>query len=218
MKKYYFLIAILSSLSLLFSCSKEMSNEGEGPESPTGTCDYAPYTTGSSFSYINVNRAKDTISYTLTVSEDTTINGNVYKKIGNDSVFTCSGCESGVYTQVASILTFQGYQADNLELTYLKDNVPAGTTWQDTITVTNDGVTSTGILEFTVLQKDFTKTVNGQDFAEVIAIKMDAFAIVFNNPIPVGTISTSYYGKGVGLIEADQLQDTTRITAYAIQP
>ena len=58
----------------------------------------------------------------------------------------------------------------------------------------------------------------GEAHAEVIAIKMDAFAIVFNNPIPVGTISTSYYGKGVGLIEADQLQDTTRITAYAIQP
>jgi hypothetical protein len=218
MKKGCFLITMLSALLLLFSCSKEMSDEGEAPGSPASPCDYAPYTTGSSFSYINVNRAKDTINYTLTVSGDTTINGNVYKKLGNDSVFTCSNCENGVYTQVASILTFQGYQADDLELTYLKDDAPAGTSWQDTISVTNNGITSTGILEFTVLRKGFTKTVNGKDFSDVIAVQMDAIAIVFGNPIPVGTISTSYYGKGVGLIEADQLEDTTRLTAYAIQP
>ncbi|MDR6566265.1 hypothetical protein SAMN05660461_4149 [Chitinophaga ginsengisegetis] len=218
MKKRYFLIAILSMVTLLFSCSKEMSNEGEGTQPSNSNCEYAPYTNGSSFSYINVNSAKDTITYTLTVSEDTTINGIVYKKVGNDSVFTCSNCKDGIYTQVASILTFQGYSADSLELTYLKDNVPAGTSWKDTITVNNGGVTTSGILEFTITEKDITKTVNGKNYASVIAVKMDAYAIVFGNPVSVGTISTSYYGKGVGLIEADQLHDTTTIVSYTIKP
>ncbi|WP_089890326.1 hypothetical protein [Chitinophaga arvensicola] len=218
MKKHYFLIAILFMVTALFSCSKEMSTEGEGNLPPTSHCDYAPYTNGSSFSYINVNRSKDTVAYTLTVSEDTTINGILYKKVGNDSVFTCSNCKDGIYTQVASILTFQGYSADDLKLTYLKDNVPVGTMWQDTITVSNGGASTSGILEFTVMEKDITKAVNGKDYASVIAIKMDAYAIVLGNPVSVGTISTSYYGKGVGLIEADQLQDTTRIVSYTLQP
>jgi hypothetical protein len=216
MKQLHSLLAILTVSMLLISCSKEMSREGDLP--PANTCDYSPYTTGSSFSYRNVNRSKDTVNYTLTVSGDTTINGNVYKKVTNDSVFTCSNCKDGIYTQVASIPTFQGYKADDLQLTYLKDNVPVGTTWSDTISVSNGGVTSSGILQFTVTQKDITKTVNGQDYAQVIAVKMDAFALVLNNPVAVGTISTSYYGKGVGLIEADQLQDTTTITAYILKP
>ncbi|PSL49241.1 hypothetical protein CLV51_101571 [Chitinophaga niastensis] len=216
MKQLHALLAILTVSALLFSCSKEMSRAGDTP--PVSTCDYAPYTTGSSFSYMNVNRSKDTVKYTLTVSGDTTINGNVYKKVTNDSVFTCSNCKDGIYTQVASILTFQGYRADDLQLTYLKDNVPAGTTWSDTISVTNGGITSSGILEFTVTQKDITKTVNGKDYTQVIAVRMDAFALLLNNPVSVGTISTSYYGKGVGLIEADQLQDTTTITAYILKP
>lgn len=217
MKNRYFLIAILASMSLLFSCSKEMSREDNNTP-PASNCDYAPYTKGSSFSYMNVNSAKDTIRYTFTVSGDTTINGNVYKIVGNDSVFTCSNCKDGIYTQVASILTFQGYSADDLRLTYLKDNAPAGTTWKDTITVSNGGATSSGILEYTITQKGITKNVNGKDFAEVIAVRMDAYAIILNNPVSVGTISTSYYGRGVGLIEADQLTDTTTILGYTLLP
>lgn len=218
MENRYFLIAILFAATLLFSCSKEMSREGDGALPPTSTCDYAPYTTGSSFSYMNVNSAKDTIRYTFTVSGDTTINGNVYKIVGNDSVFTCSSCKDGIYTQIASILTFQGYSADDLKLTYLKDNVAAGTTWRDTITVSNGGASTSGILEFTVTQKGVTKTVNGKDYAEVIAVRMDAYALILNNPVSVGTISTSYYGKGIGLIEADQLHDTTTMLSYTLQP
>lgn len=218
MKKGFFCTAILSIAVLLFSCSKEMSNEGDGNSPPLGNCEYAPYTNGSVFSFININSSKDTIKYNFTVSGDTTINGNVYKIVGNDSVFTCSNCKTGIYTQVASILTFQGYKADDLKLTYLKDNVPAGTTWRDTITVNNGGTNTSGILEFTLLQKGITKVVNGKNYASVIAVRMDAYAIVLGNAIPVGTISTSYYGRGVGLIEADQQRDTTLLVSYTLKP
>ncbi|MFY0253094.1 hypothetical protein ACDQ55_03985 [Chitinophaga sp. 30R24] len=219
MKKYPFLITI----SVLFiitqlSCSKEMSQENNGSQPPPGTCDYAPYTVGSTFSYININNTNDTTHFTFTVSGDTTINGIVYKKMGNDSVFTCSNCASGEYTQIASILTFQGYEANDLQLTYLKDNVVAGTSWKDTITVNNGSVSSTGILEFTITATGMTKSVNGEDYTDVIAVRTDAYALVSDNTIPVGTLFTSYYGKGIGLIEMDKEEDTTRLVSYDLQP
>jgi hypothetical protein len=217
MKNFYLYIGAFILAIIIFSCSKEKSQEGDSITTPAAGCDYAPYTTGSSFSYINISN-NDTSDYTLTVTGDTTINGTTYKKVGNDSVFICSACEDGVYTQVANLLTFQGYKANDLKLTYLKDNVPAGANWRDTITVSNGSVSTTGVLEFTITEKDVKKTVNGKEYENVIAVRMDAFAIVLNNPVPVGTISTSYYGKGIGLIEADQEQDTTKIVSYTINP
>ncbi|RFS23344.1 hypothetical protein DVR12_10020 [Chitinophaga silvatica] len=216
MRNLYLFVLACVIASFISSCSKEKSQEGESVISPT-PCAYAPYTPGSTFNYENISNT-DTINYTLKVGGDTTINGKTYKTVGNDSVFICSGCKDGIYTQVANLLTFQGYQADDLELTYLKDNVSAGASWQDTITVSNGSISTTGVLEYTVTEKDVSKTVNGQEFEHVIAVRMDAFAVILNNPVPVGTISTSYYSKGVGLIEADQEQDTTRIVSYTIAP
>lgn len=217
MKNRYLYIGAFILACLISSCSKEESQEGGSITTPATNCAYAPYTAGSTFSYINISNS-DTSDYTLTVVGDTTINGATYKKVGNDSVFLCSGCDNGVYTQVANLLTFQGYHANDLKLTYLKDNVPAGGSWQDTITVNNGTISTTGILEFTVTEKDISKTVNGKEYENVIAVRMDAYAIILNNPVPVGTISTSYYSKGVGLIEADQEQDTTKIVSYVLNP
>jgi hypothetical protein len=209
-------MAVISA-TIFASCSKEESAEGESVPIPATACDYAPYTPGSTFNYMNVSQG-DTMNYTLTVGGDTTINGTTYKVVGNDSVFICSTCKDGVYTQVANLLTFQGYQANDLQLTYLKDNVAAGTTWQDTITVNNGTVSTTGILEYTITETNGSKTVNGKEYEDVIAVRMDAYALLLGNSVPVGTVSTSYYGKGVGLIEADQEQDTTRIVSYSLQP
>ncbi|NSL89499.1 hypothetical protein [Chitinophaga solisilvae] len=214
MTRFHSLFLFLAGCILLLSCSKEMSTEGPS----AGTCEYAPYTNGSSFSYINVNKTKDTISYTLTVEGDTTINNTRFKKIGDDSVFICSDCKDGIYTQIASLLTFQGYKADNLLLTYLKDNSLKGDSWNDTVTISNGTVSTTGILRHTIIDKGISKTVYGKAYAEVIAVKLDAYAIVLNNPVPVGTVSTSYYAKGVGLIEADQSGDTIKLTSYTLKP
>ncbi|WP_143308570.1 hypothetical protein [Chitinophaga vietnamensis] len=213
MKSLYYLGTILLSCLLLFSCSKEMSREGTGPVS---TCDYAPYTQGSTFTYLNFNQAKDSATYTLTVDGDTTINGNVYKKLRDDSVFMCSGCKDGTYSQVASIMSFQGFKASDLRLNYLKDFLPAGSVWKDTITASNGTIATTGVLQYTILGKGAGKTVNGKAYTDVITVQMEAAAIVGGNPVPVGILSTSYYAKGVGLIEADQAQDTTILLSYRI--
>jgi hypothetical protein len=214
MKHLHALFLFLAGCTLLIACSKEMSHEGTG----FPTCDYAPYTTGSSFSYIDVTQTRDTTAYTLTVSGDTTINGATYKIVGDDSVFFCSSCKDGIYTQIASILTFQGYKADSLQLTYLKETAPMGSSWSDTVTISNGALTSKAILQHTITQKGVTKTVNGKNYLDVIAVKLDAFAIVLNNPVPIGTISTSYYAKGIGLVEADQAEDTIKLVSYILKP
>lgn len=214
MKHLHALFLFLAGCTLLIACSKEMSNDGTG----FPTCDYSPYTTGTSFSYIDVNKTQDTISYTLTVSGDTSINGTSYKIVGDDSVFFCSSCKDGIYTQIASILTFQGYKADSLKLTYLKENAPLGGSWSDTVTVSNGNLTTKAVLQHTITQKGATKTVNGKNYLDVIAVKLDASAIVLNNPVAIGTISTSYYAKGIGLIEADQADDTIKLVSYILKP
>ncbi|SKA16778.1 hypothetical protein SAMN04488128_1021273 [Chitinophaga eiseniae] len=214
MKHLHVFFLFLAGCALLIACSKEMSHDGTG----FPTCDYAPYTTGSSFSYIDVNLTQDTLAYTLTVSGDTTVNGNTYKMVGDDSVFFCSSCKDGIYTQIASIFTFQGYKADSLQLTYLKETAAMGSSWSDTVTISNGTLTTKAVLQHTIVQKGVTKTVNGKNYPDVIAVKLDASAIVLNNPVTIGTISTSYYAKGIGLIEADQADDTIKLVSYILKP
>ncbi|NIG52354.1 hypothetical protein [Chitinophaga sp. Cy-1792] len=191
-----------------------MSTENDGPSSK---CEYAPYTQGSAFTYLNINQSQDSTTYTLTVNGDTTINGNNYRKLGDDSVFMCSGCTDGTYTQVASLLSFDGYTASDLRITYLKDFLPLGSTWSDTINVTNNGISTTAYLQYTITEKGTSRVVNGIAFTDVIAVQMDASASVLSSTMPIGTLSTSYYARGVGLIEADQAQDTTRLIKYNIK-
>ncbi len=207
------LVAISLCAFLLFSCSKEMSTE---TDSPNNSCSYAPYSQGSSFTYLSVNQSKDSTTYTLTVNGDTTINGNVYRKIGDDKVFMCSGCTNGVYTQIASILSFDGYKAADLRLTYLNDFLPVGSSWTDTISVKNDSTTSTAVLQYTIMEKGGNRMVNGKGYTDVITVQTDASATVMNTLLPLGTISTNYYAKGIGLIESDQSQDTTTLVGYTL--
>ncbi|HVI45920.1 MAG TPA: hypothetical protein VM802_13680 [Chitinophaga sp.] len=216
MKRIHRILLLFAAAGLvLTSCSKEMSKEGDAPQ---GTpCEYAPYTNGSSFSFLNISQAGDTQRYTLTVSGDTTINGVTYKKVGDDNVFTCSSCKDGIYTQIAS-LTFQTYKADDLQLTYLKDNVAPGASWSDTITVKDGANTTTGILQHTVTGKGITKRVLNKDFLDVIVVRTDAFALLSGNTVPAGNVSTSYYAKGIGLVEADQPQDTIKLVDYILKP
>ncbi|MCW3462353.1 hypothetical protein [Chitinophaga nivalis] len=214
MKHLYPLLILLMG-TLLVACSKETSKDG--PQ--FGNCEYAPYTIGSSFSYSNIkNDSKDTFNYTLTVSGDTTIRGTTYKKIGDDSVFTGSNCKDGVYTQIASMPTYQGGRADDLKLTYLREYMPQGSIWLDTIKIVNAQDTSTGILLYTILDRGITKAVNGKNYLEVISVRTDAYSVMHGGPVPAGTIATRYYAKGVGLIEEDKPTDTTRITSYILKP
>lgn len=208
-------ISLVAAL-LISACKKEKSKEGNTPP-VKGTCDYAPYTAGSTFTYENINNKKDTMRYTLTVGGDTTVNGVKYVRLGNDSTHTFIRCNEGDYVQIADALRFQDYIASDLKTTYLKDYPAIGNSWNDTVEVSDGTRTVAAIIKYTISQKGISKTVLGRNFADVITVRVDGFALVLGNPVSVGTIGTVYYAKGTGMIETDADGDTTRLKSFSIK-
>lgn len=215
MRYSYLLIPAIAGFILMMACKKEKSQEDQAP--PASACDYAPYTDGSTFDYENVDTSEDTLRYTLTVAGDSVINDTTFKKLSDGSTTTYSACNNGNYVQMASNITFEGFTAGDIKTTFLKDNVMVGASWSDTIPVTMSSVTLSAILRYTITAKDAVKSVYSQEFKSVIGVKLDAVVIVDGTPIPVATISTNYYAKGVGLIQADRATDTTRLKSYTIK-
>lgn len=209
------LIVLSGTLITLFSCKKEKSQEGEAE---VEMCSYAPYYNNSSFSYQAVSSSGDTTEYSLLVTGDSIVNGLKYKVLVNDTdgSVLLSRCDDGVYTQTATDLVIQGYSADKVLTTYLKDDVRAGSSWLDTFSVVTPLGNAKLELKYTITQKNFTKPVLADTFANVISVRMDGSANIGGVPLDLGRIATTYYAAGVGLIEIDRDGDTTRIISYNI--
>ncbi len=215
-QKYFWPLAVISGLILWAACKKEVSREGEPPVT---TCSYAPYTTGSVYNFENVNNStKDTTRFSVNITGDTIINGLVYKKLASDTATTYDHCDNGSYHQMVRGISYEGYTADSVMSIYLKDNVPAGSSWSDTVTVKNGADQETVYLTYTVMQKGIVKKVYDLDFTEVIGVRLSASVKVLGIPVSLGALATNYYAKGVGLIEIDQPTDTTRLRDYNIEP
>jgi len=218
-QKHCWLLAVSGCL-LLWACKKELSREGEEPP-VVSTCSFAPYTTGSTFTYSQVNAASllDTTYFTMTVTGDSVINGQNFRKLTTDTATTYDRCDgAGNYYQLVQGLSFEGYTADSIVSTYLKDNVSKGASWTDTVTVRNGSDEQTVILTYTVKQKGIQKTISGLDFTNVIGVALSASVKILGTTLSLGTVATNYYAEGVGLIEIDQAEDTTRLHDYNINP
>ncbi|HEU4552577.1 MAG TPA: hypothetical protein VFS25_07080 [Chitinophaga sp.] len=206
------------SLLLLWACKKELSREGEVPP-VVSTCSYAPYTAGSVFNYDHINSSNplDTGFFTVTVTGDSTINGQTFRKLTSDTATTYDRCDgNGNYYQLVKGLSFEGYTADSIVSVYLKDNVNTGASWTDTVTVRKGSDAQTVILTYTVTQKGVQKSIYGLDFTNVIGVALSASVKFLGTTISLGTVATNYYAEGVGLIEIDQAEDTTRLRQYSI--
>ncbi|GAA0531677.1 hypothetical protein [Chitinophaga japonensis] len=215
--KYFWPLVITGSL-VLGACKKEKSREGDAPLPPVSTCGYAPYTDGSVYNYENVNaQTSDTTRFTVTVTGDSLISGISYKKLASDTATTYNRCDNGSYYQMVKGISFEGYTADSVMSIYLKDNVAIGSSWTDTVVVRDGADEQTVILTYSITQKGATKRVYDLDFTDVIAVKLDASVRILGTPVSLGTLVTNYYAEGVGLIQADQAQDTTRLRSYNIQ-
>lgn len=103
----------------------------------------------------------------------------------------------------------------------LKDNLPAGGTWTETLsqTTTIEGlpplpstVESTG----TIVEKDITMTVNGVEYTNVIAVKIVQDSL--------GEITESYFwfAKNIGIIKSrtyiasEPYDETVELTSYTV--
>ncbi|WP_295126336.1 hypothetical protein [uncultured Chitinophaga sp.] len=210
------LLLVLTGAGLIFfACRKETSQEGPSNET---LCGYAPYYTGSFFSYTATTTDGDVSSYTVSVLGDSTVDALKYKVLQTDAdgSILLARCNNGVYTQTASEVDVDNYDAEQIVTTNLKDNVRAGSSWVDTISVETPLGDARLELKYTITQKDFDKVVLVETFKKVIAVRTDASVVIAGLPIDLGTLGTSFYALNVGLIQIDTESDTTQIYSYNI--
>lgn len=144
-----------------------------------------------------------TVQDTVTATNiDTTISGRAYRILRRSS-----GGSDYYYNSGGDYYRFQQAAGGGLDLSieelYLKDNAAVGTSWSQTISVPVTGVGNLPVT-FTnsIIEKGGSKTVNGTNYTDVIAVKTD----ISVTGLPPGSLTTdikSYYARRVGLIQGD---------------
>jgi hypothetical protein len=199
-------------LICLSACKKEKSKETI-PE----VCEYIRYTLGSTFDYEYVTTTQDTIAYTITVTGDTLINGDNFSILNNGYANQYIGCDNGRYFLFELGISVPGYERpDGLRL-FLYDNKPMGATWSDTIVAVAAGQQQIGLLQYTILKKENSRTVLGHEYANVIGVRQDAALLINGTLSPLGNIATYYYAKDVGYIQALSARYTISLKSYNIK-
>lgn len=208
-------LALVFSILLFAACKKEKSFEE--PFKPN-YCDYAPYSTGSVFTYEMTDvLSGDTMEYTLRVEGDTMYNNEPFRKLTDDLTgeYSLFRCGSGNYEQLLDVSAIPNAPPDPIKTLYLKDGLRPGESWEEQIPVTLPVIGDVNItLTYTIIQKGTSKTVLAETFSDVIGVRMEVSAPPV---LPPETLSVSYYAKGVGLIQVDRFEDTTRLKSYTIQ-
>ncbi len=184
------ILAGLSFLLVLGACQKDTPATDGGGTTPE--TDYQPVTPGSTWQYSSTSSG----NYSETaVAGDTTIEGEKYYFLDN------SNDGRRYINKSANVYKTYGYvkQIDQyVNITYLKD-AAVGTTWKSTVTYNAIPVD----FNFMLVSRDGTKTVNGKEYQNVIAVD---YTITADNPLLGGrqTLATGhrFYAKGVGSISS----------------
>ena len=212
---YRILFSVGAIVTFLSACRKEKSIEST-PEPPT-TCDYAPYTIGSAFEYLYINSNHDSGTYALNVTGDTVLSGDRYSILNDGSGEQYIRCSDGSYFLYEPGMSAPDYELEAGARLYLRDNQPVGSKWTDTINFVLSGVEQRGLLQYEIEAKNSSMTVLGKEYKDIVRVRQDAVVLVGEVPIPVGTIGTYYYARGIGYIETDSPTDTIRLKNYDIK-
>ena len=184
---------------------------------PAGTGEYAPYTTGSTFVFQREIGTPATIdSFTITVTGDTTISGQTYKRMesSNTTAFPnyFVNYTAGITTEVLYNFTVQIVTIPTLTQTVLKDTANVNTNWNEMLNLTVMGFPVPLTFTYTVLQKDITKNVLGVNYDKTIDVKQNIgipATIATIAGIPANTVVENFYAKGVGRIQRDVISTNT---------
>lgn len=208
-----FFVGALAIFSM-YACRKEKSLEGNITDFH---CGYAPYSTGSSFTYQYTNSSGDTSAYELLVSGDTAINGHTYSVVTDGYSNQFIRCDNGSYFLYEQSLSLPDYQLEAGDRLFLHDDYSEGSSWSDTVSVTISGVAQKGLLQYHILGQQVSHTVLGKEYKNVIVVRQDAAILAGESAYPVGTIATYYYALGIGYIETASPTDTIRLQQYTIR-
>jgi hypothetical protein len=194
-------ILIFCFAVLLFSACKK-DNNGNTPTTQTTT--YLNTTSGSSWTYHEINSSGTTPSntdYTLVSSaKDTSINGKSYHiynySYGGNQYLNVTGHD---YYQYDSI---PGGLNKVFERLYLKDDAAVGTVWKQDLNVNIPGIPLAvpATITNTIAEKGISRNVNGTNYTNVIHVT----TTISSSLIPSSSLTSSidsYYAEKFGLIE-----------------
>ena len=184
---------------------------------PAGTGEFAPYTTGSTFVFQREVGAPAVIdSFTLTITGDTMIAGQTYKRVISSNTTASPNYfvnyNAGVVTEVIYNFSLQTVTIPTLTQTVLKDTANVSTSWNEILNLTVSGFTFPVTFTYTVMQKNIVKNVLGVDYPNTFDIKQNVgipaqIAQIAN--IPANTVVQNFYAKGVGRVAREALTTNT---------
>jgi hypothetical protein len=216
-------IAVLSAIALFTSCQKDVIPELTQNTSTTSNrivtnelatnckaCEYYPICAGSVYNYsanggslfISTTIGKPS-SYTVEFISDTSINGDMYKKmkVANGQV-AMYDCTDGVTTELVPFINPTNQTGGIIKTTILKANEPVGAIWRDTLSLSN---TLNEFYEYTILEKGTSRAVAGVIYDDIIKLKKNTF--IQNNGVTTLTNDylLLYYARRFGLIETKSI-------------
>lgn len=166
---------------------------------------YMNVAAGSTWQFaLTDNIASKTTNYTLTsTAKDTTISSRQYHvytntPAGTSEYYLISGGDYYTYRDLGVNLG-----NNKVEILYLKDNIAAGTNWDQSFSLTVFPPPLPQIhatISNTVVDKGISRTVNGVTYSNVIHIK----STLSSSDIPAANLTSdinNYYAPKVGVIE-----------------
>lgn len=204
MKNKIFFFSIL--LFVLCCCKKETTTTTD--PTPTVSKDYAPVTTGSTFTYSDTTNDLVT-SVTITASGTTNIQyGKTYTTLtasnGNNILLAKQGAK---YFNLAS---YPAMNSGTFENNYLIDSLAVGATWKVGFKIYNvlgfpDSLNA--VATYKIVAKGTTRAIQSNLFNNVIHVQLTDISAYSATPPSgqlIGNIAHGdyYYALGVGLIQS----------------
>jgi len=219
MKLFLKILTVLIITSSIYSCKKEETFNGVSLKTLNNgvtTCEYAPFTLGSTFTY-EAGSSGNTTEVIWEAGDPETINDKTFIKVNNfygtEENPSFFNCEDGEYNLI--IQNVAGIDG-NLDLIYLKENVPVNTTWQDTVYQVNSGTTTLNTYKWTYIEQKDNHIVKDNTYNDVININL-VFTVEFDG-FSILTDETDYYwAKGIGLIEASGNSINYKLISHNIE-
>jgi hypothetical protein len=174
------------------------------------SCDFFPWCDGAQYVYSDTsNGGVNNIIYAYANGTDTVFNNNkaylsTNRQPGDVVYHNCDGNVTSVLVPV-NASTF--YTAN-----LLKSDEPVNATWTDTYPADLSGNQLT--IAYKIMQKSFVWTVAGAQYIDVIKVQATR---TLNTPIGTTvTIVTSYYARGVGLIDEIEESDNGTMISHQV--
>ncbi len=192
----------------------------------TSTGDYWPRAIGNTWTYDLSSGGQETQEMTATLNEGGKTYYTTPVSLGTTSgVFGVAKQAASYFVRTTVLVSAGGYDtttAQPLKVKQLQDDASVGVTWENPMSVTYTYTPTAGgtaipnvVLnlnyKYTMVERDMTKTVNGQVYTNVLHI-----SLVLETTGQPNILGNYYYAKDVGIIEYNVGTDSRTLNSYTL--